>query len=523
MPLVCDADSGTTKALLGRAAALSDSRPEQAIMYFKKAYELGIALDNDDVCAEALEGFAWCMHIEGDDELALNLCNNALYYCPKYNTGMLAKIKSATGVIYSRLGNHAAAEKNLLESLRLFRSRGDSIHVYKVYLNLGMLYETNKNIDKSLFYNMKALDMVRKYNDLSNECKVLNNLGTIGDDYPKRMSYLQQALKLCFSNNDLSTVSACYANMADCFYNQEKYAAALNMLDKSDEYASVVNAKYVLLNNLQVRSQIYKMQKDYALSLSCMERYVEESKALNDAKRLKDIKNEVTSRQLLKLRAENELEKKKNEIIKERIYWTLSGSFLIILILIGLFRYYIFRKQKEAELVKARNKVMELEMEQKEAIITDVNSELQRAKERLRYLRLFLQTRNELLENIRDQIRKSYKIQGAEHITFLKQINTYISQYQIKQDAKNALSDDEKQNEEFMKRLKEKYPAITQVELRLATYLRADLSNKEIALLIGAQIKTIETNRYRLRKVLQLDADTDICQYLNRKFLRKFH
>jgi DNA-binding CsgD family transcriptional regulator len=276
----------------------------------------------------------------------------------------------------------------------------------------------------------------------------------------------------------------------------------------------VVNAKYVLLNNLQVRSQIYKMQKDYALSLSCMERYVEESKALNDAKRLKDIKNEVTSRQLLKLRAENELEKKKNEIIKERIYWTLSGSFLIILILIGLFRYYIFRKQKEAELVKARNKVMELEMEQKEAIITDVNSELQRAKERLRYLRLFLQTRNELLENIRDQIRKSYKIQGAEHITFLKQINTYISQYQIKQDAKNALSDDEKQNEEFMKRLKEKYPAITQVELRLATYLRADLSNKEIALLIGAQIKTIETNRYRLRKVLQLDADTDICQYL---------
>lgn len=509
-------DEENAQDQLKKASALANSKPEQAIVYYKEAYEYGLKNDDNGVCSDALEGYAWCMHLEGDDELALNLSLNALYYCPRNQTLKRAKIKSEMGVIYSDLGNYDAAEKSLFEALRIFSASKDSVRIYKAYINLGMLYGTIKNVQKSTDYNLKALALVRKYKDWSNECRILNNLGSIGDNYDVRLNYLHQALHISTLNNDLYTMSACYANMADCYYYQAKYPLALQMLDKSDEYAGYTNAKTTVLNNLHLRSQIYKTQKDYAMALTCMERYIEESKRLNDEKLLKDVENETMSRKMLKLKAENELEKKENELINERIYWIIGGAILLVVVLLIILRYYVYRKHKEAELVKEKNKVMELMMKQKEDLLTDVNSELQRAQERLQYLRLFLQTRNELLENIREQIRKSYKLQGAEQITFLKNINTNIAQYQVKRNTKDELSEDEKKNEEFKKRLKDKYPSITQVELKLATYLRANLSNKEIALLIGAQIKTIETNRYRLRKVLGLDADTNVNDFLRK-------
>lgn len=67
---------------------------------------------------------------------------------------------------------------------------------------------------------------------------------------------------------------------------------------------------------------------------------------------------------------------------------------------------------------------------------------------------------------------------------------------------------DEK-NQEFIERLVERHPGLTQGERHLATLLRVELSTKEIAMLSGTTPKTINMNRYRLRKSLGLSSEDD--------------
>ena len=57
---------------------------------------------------------------------------------------------------------------------------------------------------------------------------------------------------------------------------------------------------------------------------------------------------------------------------------------------------------------------------------------------------------------------------------------------------------------DYLKKLKEYCPTLTSTELKLAAYLRLNLSTKEIAQLLNISVRGVETSRYRLRKKLGL-------------------
>ena len=72
---------------------------------------------------------------------------------------------------------------------------------------------------------------------------------------------------------------------------------------------------------------------------------------------------------------------------------------------------------------------------------------------------------------------------------------------------------DEK-NKEFLEKLMERHPDLTPGEKHLALLLRVNFSTKDVAVLTGTTPKTINMNRYRLRKSLGLDSETDLIEYL---------
>jgi DNA-binding CsgD family transcriptional regulator len=69
-------------------------------------------------------------------------------------------------------------------------------------------------------------------------------------------------------------------------------------------------------------------------------------------------------------------------------------------------------------------------------------------------------------------------------------------------------------HQDFINRLKEKYPDLTPKELRLCAYLRMNISSKEIAPLMNISVRGVEISRYRLRKKLQLDHDTNLAEFI---------
>ena len=67
----------------------------------------------------------------------------------------------------------------------------------------------------------------------------------------------------------------------------------------------------------------------------------------------------------------------------------------------------------------------------------------------------------------------------------------------------------------FFARLLERFPKITQNELKLCAYLRMNLSSKEIAQMLNITIESATTKRYRLRKRLQLKNDDNLVSFLS--------
>ena len=71
-------------------------------------------------------------------------------------------------------------------------------------------------------------------------------------------------------------------------------------------------------------------------------------------------------------------------------------------------------------------------------------------------------------------------------------------------------------NANFFNELKDQFPDLTPNELKLSAYLKMNLSTKEIAQLMNITIKAVEVGRYRLRKKLHLQPETNLFEFLNK-------
>ena len=69
-------------------------------------------------------------------------------------------------------------------------------------------------------------------------------------------------------------------------------------------------------------------------------------------------------------------------------------------------------------------------------------------------------------------------------------------------------------HQHFLERLNQKYPDLTPGDLRICCLLRMNLSTKEIASLLNIGVRSVELRRYRLRKRLGLEGETNLVEFL---------
>lgn len=73
-------------------------------------------------------------------------------------------------------------------------------------------------------------------------------------------------------------------------------------------------------------------------------------------------------------------------------------------------------------------------------------------------------------------------------------------------------------HEDFFKDLLAKYPKLSSKDLKLCSYLKMNLTSKEIAPLMGISVRGVEVHRYRLRKKMDLDKKENLTNFLIKNF-----
>lgn len=67
---------------------------------------------------------------------------------------------------------------------------------------------------------------------------------------------------------------------------------------------------------------------------------------------------------------------------------------------------------------------------------------------------------------------------------------------------------------DFMKKLRSRYPDLSNNEVLLCAYIKMNLSTKEIAPLMNISVRGMETMRYRIRKKFNLEREESLQEFL---------
>jgi DNA-binding CsgD family transcriptional regulator len=170
-------------------------------------------------------------------------------------------------------------------------------------------------------------------------------------------------------------------------------------------------------------------------------------------------------------------------------------------------------KVKEAEIREERllheKHVVELSKSKLESEVHFKNSELASSV-------MNVVKQNETLLKIREDISQTLKSDTAENQQKnLKRIIKLID-LEVKPDQNwNQFEQLFNQiHENFLQRLKERYPELTNRDLKLCAYLRMNLNSKEIAPLLSLSVRGVEDLRYRVRKKMDLDTEVNLSEFI---------
>lgn len=163
----------------------------------------------------------------------------------------------------------------------------------------------------------------------------------------------------------------------------------------------------------------------------------------------------------------------------------------------------------ELEKSKAEGELMTIRSQNLETEIQFKNTELAASA-------MHLVKKGELISRLKaelNQLMRRVDVPAAQ-TEVKKMIKQLEEDEQIDQEWDQFAKHFDKVHSDFVVQLKSKHPDISAGEVKLCSFLRMNLSSKEIAQLLNISVRGVEISRYRLRKKLNLQAGENLFDYL---------
>jgi len=272
------------------------------------------------------------------------------------------------------------------------------------------------------------------------------------------------------------------SRLAECYLGLNKLVEAENIAIKNLEFKNLIEKEKRY--NYKVLEKIYKRKGLNSKLLDVKDSLILMTSGLTSIKTLKTLNNLETEIQLASsARLLNESKIKYNTYLFILIICSIILFFSLVTIRIN------FNLQKE----KARHMSEELDEKNRE-LVSKAN---------------FILQRNEYLKKIKTKLESSdSSIDSLQSASY--ELNSVINSEKIYKDFDNMFVN---VYPEFYKKLGE-INSFTPTDLRLASFLKMNHTNNEIAIITGVSMRTIESQRYRLSKKLNLEKDQSLNSFL---------
>ena len=360
--------------------------------------------------------------------------------------------------------------------LELFFESGDDESVINYYNKIKTAHETNLSLDDNLFKesqisyaraNLVYANFLQSKSRLEESIKYLNLAKDLFISIPQMIPNvnleISNTLYLMGMNNEAKDLIK--QNLSDQDTNQSQKLDNFKLLEKIYTDEGSIN------NLLRVKDSIIYYNEDPLL---------------------RQEENEFNTLENLILVSEKQDDLNKSRLRTNRIILVSLLSTSILLLILLSFKF-------NNDLQREKNQRLNLEKDK-------IKDEL-RLKRRELFSKInFISQRNEYLNKIREQI-------GSDN----------TNQSKIKAEIKN-ITNSEKAYEEFDKMFSQVYPKfykrlnafakLSQTDIRLASYIKMNHTNNEISRISGISLRTVESQRYRLSKKLNLSNGQDLNSFI---------
>ena len=422
----------------------------------------------------------------------------------EYYSSLISNI----GTVYSLMEQHDEALAYSKEGLMMDLQMGDSIGASRSYLIIGENYNAAGNVDSALHYSYLGVAFAERHidNDPRYASVIYNGKQNIAAYLQKRGKY-EEAISILRSSfkhrgeNENYGIEDCYTMLGEFCQYLNQYDSALFFGRKAWVLAQNNSSKNNSRGAAKRLASIFFQQG----RLDSAYHYRELYHAYNDS-----IYNDSNDRKFSNLRVKLETLEKENEIdnltrqqeIDKANRWTLIISFIAFIIvavatvIILVLRHRFKEKQRE---------IRELEL----------NKELQKHEMQIQHQTLHMinlsQNILEIEESLKE-IKKKKEIPAADLQKVLSSIMVRKSMEKEWQQFETYFANIE---QDFRTELKKRHENLTQQERRLASLIKLDLSNREVANLLNIELKSVTMSRYRLKQKLGLGENDDLETYIH--------
>lgn len=489
----------------------------------KNYYLISIKLYNElqswSSLAEVYNKFAKVYELQGNDRQAMIYYNQAVQNAER-SGHMKAKgyALNYIGGIHHREGNYEQSYEYFLQSLMIREEIKDSLGMAASYNNVGEIFNLRGEYEKALDYYNKSIAINKAIDNMVWLAINYENLGSVylnQDMLSKALENYKLSLQINDSINNIqgivtsmNSLGAYYRKIGDyntsLTYYQRAFDSSIkyHVVSEKSRAALGLSDTYRYLNMFRSSLEYYKIHTQIDDSIFNIQKHkqIVELEAQYEAER--------SEQQLILKEQENKLLERNVKIVRLRYIIILGGLNLFLIISVLMYGRQRNKIKKDRELLQKNKEIHEAQHKLMEAELKAKNNDLMN-------FALHIVQKNDFLQTVKNDLKDIKCRFDEEKPPKLNELLLKVNQNLRKStELKEFQENVDNVNQEFFKKLIDRFPDLTENEKRLSALLRLNLSSKEIATLNNISIKAVEMGRYRLRKKINLETNEVLTEFL---------
>ncbi len=533
---------------------LDKSMTDSASYYFLRSKKFFLAMDSTYKSHVIDYYMASIENLKGNYGETQKLIEENLNGAIKNRKDSLLRLRfiSLKATVFSNLDDQNNSIEQGLAALELAIKLKDKPREALALKALGSSYHYASDYIKALEYKKKALQAYQDLGDMPMVGVLLNNIGngiSVMGDEKGAIPYFEQSLEISekFKNFNMVAITSfnlgrsyvrlgrpkdgvplfeksldisrnitkapktetwALNGLANAYNKMGRPQKAIPLLNRTIKVSDSIKRKADKAVAYQYRSESYELLQNVEKSLADYKRYKEVYDSINTLERAKEveqltIKYEINEKEAALALQEEEIKTLNQEVeisnLKKGLY---AGGMFTFVAVSGLL-FFGFRQRIK------RNRIAR---EKQEAIY---KQEIEHKKKELASQTLHLVQKNTFLEELKENLENLRNSPDKFKMEFRRIAMLLKKEKASDRDWENFKTYFSEVHNDFDQKLKTLYTDISEKEIRLAAFLRMNLTTKEIAATMNVLPDSILKSKYRLKKKLGLSKEQDLGSFLN--------